>query len=75
MSTGQRTIFALSLSPANPDAVVVATALKSVGKGERSAAIVRWAAAYLQGKALETAPIVAELGMSEAEFDELIDDF
>lgn len=44
-------------------------------KGRRSAAILAWAAAYLQGRALETPAMIAELGMSEAEFDQLLDDF
>lgn len=75
MSKGQRAIVTLSLSPANPDAVVIATALKSLGKGERSAAILRWAAAYLQGRALEAPAVIPELGMSEEELDQLLDDF
>jgi hypothetical protein len=75
MSKGQRTVLPLSLSPANPDAVIVATALKDVAKGQRSAAVLQWAAAYLQGKAREGPAIIAELGISEEELDQLLDDF
>jgi hypothetical protein len=53
----------------------VAQALKSAPKGERSALLLRWAAAYLQGKAKEQPAIVPELGMSDEEFSELLDDF
>ncbi len=74
-TTGRRTILPISLSPANPDAAVVAEALKDVPSRGRSAAILSWAAAYLQGRALETPAICAELGMTEEEFDAALDAF
>lgn len=76
-SKGQRTVLSLSLSPANPDAVTVATALKerNIEKGKRTAAILTWAAAYLQGKGAEEPIAVNPLGLSEEEIDALLDDF
>ncbi len=71
----RRAILTVSLSPANPDALVVAEALRRVPDGGRSAALLGWAAAYLQGRALDTPAIGAELGMSEAEFDAALDEF
>lgn len=71
----RRAILSVSLSPANPDAVVVAAALRDVPDGQRSATLVQWAAAYLQGRARETSPVLTELGMTEAELDQLLDDF
>ncbi len=76
MRTGKRAILSLSLSPTNPDAAVVAEALTQVPARERSAALLRWAAAYLQGRALEQPSVVmAELGMSESDLDALLDEF
>ncbi len=77
MSKGRRTIVSLSLSPANPDAMLVAQALKdqAVPQGQRSAKILEWAAAYLSGKANETPAIIPEIGLSEEEIDGLLDDF
>lgn len=74
-SKGQRTILPISLAPGNPDALVVAAALREVPHGQRSAAILGWAAAYLQGRAREQPDVIPELGMSEAELDALLDDF
>lgn len=70
-----RDIWPISISPSNPDAQVVAQALKDAPRGERSGLLLRWAAAYLQGKAKEQPAIVPELGMSDEEFSELLDDF
>jgi hypothetical protein len=70
-----RAIWPISISPTNPDAQVVAQALKDAPKGERSALILRWAAAYLQGRAKEQPIAMNELGMSDAELSELLDDF
>lgn len=73
---GRRVIVPLSLSPANPDALIVAQALADIGERGRSAAILRWAAAYLQGQAREVpTPAEAALGMSEEELDALLDAF
>lgn len=72
---GRRVIVPLSLSPANPDALVVAAALADVPPRGRSAAILSWAAAYLQGRALEAPAIEADLGMSEEELDAALDNF
>lgn len=74
-TTGRRTVLPVSLSPANPDAVLVAAALRDVGKGQRSVTLLAWAAAYLRGEVSQGLAISAELGMTEAELDALLDDF
>lgn len=70
-----RDIWPISVSPSNPDAQVVAQALKDAPKGERSSLLLRWAAAYLQGKAKEQPAIVPELGISDEDLDDRLDDF
>jgi|GEM_PF-2706360 len=75
ISSSRRAPLTLSLSPANPDALVVAAALKGVPAGQRSASLLRWAAAYLQGGVLDAPAVASALGMSEAELDALLDDF
>lgn len=72
---GQRKIWPISISPRNPDAVVVVQALKGALKGERSLLLLRWAAAYLQGKANQQPASIPELGMTEDELDDLLNDF
>jgi hypothetical protein len=72
---GRRTIVPLSLSPANPDALIVAAALSDVGERGRSAAILRWAAAYLSGQAREVESPASALGITEDELDALLDAF
>lgn len=73
---GRRTILPISLSPANPDALLVVQALTEVGPRERSAAILRWAAAYLSGQARDLpGPTEAAIGLSEDELDALLDAF
>lgn len=74
-AVGRRAVLPISLSPANPDAVAVAAALRDLPKGQRSASLLAWAAAYLRGEAAQTAVTVADLGMSEAELDQLLDEF
>lgn len=64
----------ISLSPANPDACLVAQALQDIEPGHRSAELLRWAAGFLSGRAAEQ-PIVAAMGLSEDELDALLDDF
>lgn len=69
-----RAVWPISVSSRNPDAVVVAQALQGAAKGDRSALLLRWAAAYLQGKANDQ-PVIPELGMTDEELSELLDDF
>ncbi len=71
----KRSILPISLSASNPDAVIVAQALKEVVKGQRSAALLRWAAAYLSGQTNEQPAAIPELGLTEEELDQLLDDF
>jgi hypothetical protein len=71
----KRTVMPLSLSPANPDAVVVVQALKSVPSGRRSAALLRWAAAFVTGQTNDQPMLIDGLNMTEDELDELLDDF
>lgn len=75
VATGRRTVLPISLSPANPDAVTVATALTELPRGRRSAALLAWAAAYLRGEVSQGPAVIAELGMTEEELDQLLDDF
>ena len=72
---GARKIWPISISPRNPDAVVVAQALQSTPRGDRSALLLKWAAAYLQGKANDRPAAISELGMTDDELSELLDDF
>lgn len=50
-SRGRRTVMKLSMSPGNPDAVLVTQALQEIPKGQQSAVLLSWAAAYLRGEA------------------------
>lgn len=50
-SKGRRTVMKLSMSPSNPDAVLVIEALQEIPKGQQSTVLLRWAAAYLRGEA------------------------
>lgn len=70
-----RVVWPISVSERNPDALVVAQALQGTPKGDRSALLLRWAAAYLQGKANDQPPVIPELGMTDEELSELLDDF
>jgi hypothetical protein len=69
-----RAVWPISVSERNPDALVVAQALQGTPKGDRSALLLRWAAAYLQGKANER-PAIPELEMTDEEVSALLDDF
>jgi hypothetical protein len=71
----KRTVMTISLSPLNVDAVLIVEALKDVPPGERSATLVRWAAAYLTRRHEEPPEQVNALGLTEAEIDELFDAF
>jgi hypothetical protein len=75
MGSRRRSIMPISLSPANPDAVAVTEALKAIPPGQRSAALLAWAAAYLQGRAREPPSVAAAIGISEEELDQLLDAF
>ena len=70
-----RAIWPISVSLTNPDAQVVVQALKGAPKGERSGLLLRWAAAYLQGKANEQPAIIPELGLSDEDLSDLLDGF
>ena len=70
----RRQPLTISLSPANPDAVLVLQALQVVERRQRSAELLRWAAGFLSGRAVEV-PIITDMGLSEEEFDALLDDF
>lgn len=50
-----REVKTISLDPANPDAAEVLTALETCPRGTHSAAILRWAAAYLRGESAQLA--------------------
>lgn len=71
----KRTIMPISLSPANPDAAVVAQALRAIPKGQRSAALLRWAAAFVTGTPNDQPVPIAGLDITEDELDALLDDF
>lgn len=71
----RRTVLPISLSPANPDALTVAAALKELPRGQRSASLLAWAAAYLRGEVSSAPALIPELGMSEEELDQLLDEF
>lgn len=70
-----RAIWSVSISPRNPDAVIVAQALQGAPARERSALLLKWAAAYLQGKANDAPAIPPAFGMSDDEISSLLDDF
>lgn len=70
----KRIVRSFSFSSLNPDTAVVLHALKDVPRGERSAKILRWAAAYIL-KEENTSEISIGIGMTEEEIDALLDDF
>lgn len=70
-----RTVWPISVSPLNPDAIIVAQALKEAPKGERSALLLRWAAAYLQGRVDDQPIVIPEFGMTDDELSDLLDGF
>jgi len=63
----------ISLSSTSDDAVTVARALEQAPHWKRSAELVRWAAAYLNGKALAQASPLPGLDLTEEELDDAID--
>lgn len=71
----KRGVMTISLSPRNADAVVVAEALKDIPARERSAKLLRWAAAYLAGEERENAQKADAIGLTEDEIDTLLDDW
>lgn len=71
----RRVVLAVSLSPANPDAVAVAEALRGVPDGRRSAALLAWAAAYLRGEVGARADAASDEALDEGAIDALLDDF
>lgn len=75
-----RTRITISLSAKNSDSVVVLRALEQAPHWKRSAELVRWAAAYLNGESLVRAgeslvraEVIPELDMTEEELDTLLD--
>ena len=70
----KRRPLTISLSAANPDAVLVLQALQATPHGQWSAELLRWAAGFLSGRAVEQ-PIVTDMGLSEDDLDALLDDF
>lgn len=72
----QRARITISLSTKNEDAATVLRALAAAPHWKRSAELIRWAAAYLNGEALVKEEKTAmEIGMTEDEFDEAMDDW
>lgn len=73
-----RTRITISLSTTNQDAATVLHALERAPHWKRSAELVRWAAAYLNGEALVKETQTIEPALNEAELEDisaLIDDF
>jgi hypothetical protein len=71
-----RTRITISLSAKNSDSAIVLRALEKAPHWKRSAELVRWAAAYLNGESLaRAAETVPGLDMTEDEFDALFDAF
>jgi len=75
----KRAVWTISISTGNPDAVTVTEALVEVPRGERSALLLRWAAAFLTAPALviPPPPVIEEsdLGLSEDDIDAALDDW
>jgi len=75
MKRGKLTI---SLSPRNPDAITVGEALKEIPARQRSAELLRWAAAYLAGEQRALTQPDVSTGFSEeeiADIDAALDNF
>lgn len=71
----KRTRVTISLSPKNEDASTVLRALEKAPYWKRSAELLRWAAAYLNGETAAQTSIIPEIGMSQEELDSAIDDW
>lgn len=71
MKRGRMTI---SLSPKNEDAALVARALEQAPERQRSALLLRWAAAHLSGETAAPAQ-PREWNPNEADIDAAIDDW
>jgi hypothetical protein len=71
----ERTRVTISLSPRSEDAVTVLRALEKVKHWRRSAELLRWAAAYLNGEALQKTEVLLDMDLTDAELDALLDDF
>lgn len=69
----QRARITISLSPKNDDAATVLRALGEVKHWKRSAEILRWAAAYLNGEVAENER--NPIGLDMDEIDAAMDDF
>lgn len=63
----------ISFSAKSKDSAVVLRALEKAPRWKRSAELVRWAAAYLNGESLACAETIPELGMTDEEIDALFD--
>ena len=64
----------ISLAAKNQDAETVRQALEQAPYWQRSRELIRWAAAYLNGEAIENDAPRSD-GLDEAEIDALLDDF
>lgn len=72
----KRTRITISLSPKSEDAATVMRALKTAPHWKRSAELVRWAAAYLNGESLaKQAETIPELDMTDEEVDAILDEW
>lgn len=70
----RRTRLTISFSAKSGDSQTVLRALEKAPHWKRSAELVRWAAAYLNGESLAQSNAIPELDMTEAEIDMLLDD-
>lgn len=71
----RRSRITISLSSKNADATTVLRALDQAPYWKRSAELVRWAAAYLNGESMAQVESTPALDMTEDELDALLDDF
>lgn len=71
MKRGRVTI---SLSQKNPDAIVVIEAIRDIPARQRSAILLRWAAAYLDGRQREV-NVERSFIFDDGELDAALDDW
>lgn len=69
----KRKILSVSLSYQNPDAIIVARRLSEIPEGQRSAALLKWAAAFLNGMVIIAGQDPTAEVISDDEFDKLLD--
>jgi hypothetical protein len=75
VSTGlmKRKPITISLSYSNQDAITVMRSLLDIPQGQRSAALLRWAALGIKGKFIDGEIDSDENALSEQEFDDMLD--